>query len=115
MTSNLHIPSISKVTKMSGIKSLVGKKITKKSKFMGETVLINKLTLNEVERIQEQAKTAGDNDALGFELLKTVIRISAEDGADLTDEDFAQLPLDEVTTLSNDIMEFSGMGNKKGS
>jgi hypothetical protein len=53
MTSNLHIPSISKVTKMSGIKSLVGKKITKKSKFMGETVLINKLTLNEVERIQE--------------------------------------------------------------
>lgn len=99
---------------MSGIRSLVGKKMTKKVKFMGEEIEISKLSVAEVMSIQAQAKVAEGNDNEGFNVLKTVIKAGAEGGTDLSDDDFADFPLEELSKLSNEIMKFSGIGQEAG-
>lgn len=97
---------------MSGIKSLVGKRMNKKVKFMGEDVTITKLTVAEVLEIQESAKNLQDSDAEGFGILKKVIGLAVEGGADLSDEDFQTFPMDELSKLSTEIMKFSGVGEQ---
>lgn len=103
------IPSIQKVNQMSGIKGLVGRKMTKSIKFMGEDVLISKLNVANVMEIQEKAKKLEENDNEGFDLLKSIIRSAVEGANDLSDEDFEGFPLDELSRLSNEIMKFSGI------
>ena len=114
MTSKIHIPKISKVTNMSGIKSFVGRKMTKPVKFMGEDIKISKLSVSEVMSIQEKAKSLEGDDAAGFGILKTVIISAVEGGADLTDADFESFPMDELSKLSAEIMKFSGIGGEQG-
>jgi len=97
-----------------GIKGLVGRKMTKNVKFMGEDVKISKLSVSEVMEIQERAKALEKDGAEGFNILKTVIRASVEGAKDLTDQDFDNFPLDELSKLSNEIMRFSGIGQDQG-
>ncbi len=101
---------------MSGIKGLVGRKMTKTVKFMGEDVLISKLNVANVMEIQEKAKKLEENDSEGFDLLKSIIRNAVEGAEDLADDDFEGFPLDELSKLSNEIMKFSGInpGEKQG-
>lgn len=115
MTSKYNTPTISKVNKMSeGIKGLVGRKMTKTTKFMGEDVKISKLSVSEVLDIQERAKSLEKDESEGFSILKTVIRASVDGASDLSDEDFNNFPLDELSKLSNEIMKFSGIGQDQG-
>ncbi len=115
MTSKLVIPGISKESKMAtGIKSLVGKKMTKTVKFINEDVKIVKLSVSDVMEIQNRAKISGEDHDSGFDLLKTVIRMSVEGSDDLTDEDFDSFPMDELSKLSNEIMRFSGIAGDQG-
>jgi hypothetical protein len=107
------IPQI-KVNKMSGIKSLVGRKMTKSVKFMGEDVKISKLSVSEVMDIQVKAKEIESDESAGLELLQKVIRSAVEGGEDLADEDFQTFPMDELSKLSNEIMKFSGIGAEQG-
>lgn len=109
----MHSPSIKKESNM-GIKSLIGKKMTKNVKFMGEDVKISKLSVAEVLEIQEKAKALTDNDAEGFNVLRSVIRSAVEGADDLTDEDFKGFPMDELSKLSNEIMKYSGLGQEAG-
>lgn len=97
-----------------GIKSLVGKKMTKKVKFMGEEVEISKLSVAEVMDIQSKAQGLKEDDAEGFNVLKAVIRSAVADASDLSDEDFASFPMDELSKLSDEIMKFSGLGKDAG-
>ena len=111
----MQIPKISKVNNMSeGIKGLVGRKMTKTVKFMGEDVKISKLSVAEVLEIQERAKALEKDEAEGFNILKTVIRASVENAKDLSDQDFNNFPLDELSKLSSEIMKFSGIGQDQG-
>jgi len=114
MTSKLIIPKISKVNKMAerNIRDLVGTKMSRDVKFMGSSVKINKLLVSQVLEIQGKAKSIKEDDAEGFEVLKLVIRLGLEGGSDLTDEDFGNLPLAELSNLSTEIMKFSGMGEQ---
>lgn len=114
MTSNLKIPKISKVNNMSGIKSLVGKKMSKSVKFMGEEVKIHKLCVSEVMEIQSIAKNMKEDEEEGLSVLSKVIRSAVEGAEDLTDEDFSTFPLDELSKLSAEIMKFSGIGADQG-
>ena len=114
MTSKLQIPKISKVNNMTGIKSLVGKRMTRNVKFMGEDIKINKLSVAEVMDIQNKAKDLSEDSEEGFEILKSVIRSAVEGGADLTDDDFSTFPMDELSRLSDEIMKFSGLGKEQG-
>jgi hypothetical protein len=100
-----------------GLKGLVGQRVTRDAKFMGTNVKISKLNLDEVMQIQRLAKEMEANkdnasDDAGMDLLKMVIRQSAEGATDLSDEDFATFPMDELSKLADDIMKFSGMGTK---
>ena len=113
----MGVPKLIKENQMSeikGIKGLVGRKMTKAVKFMGQEVTISKLSVAEVLNIQEKAKTIAENESEGFEILKTVIRSGVEGGSDLADEDFDNFPLDELSALSNAIMKFSGIGENAG-
>lgn len=107
-------PQLKKEPSKMGIKALVGKKMSKNVKFMGEEVKINKLSVDEVMAIQEQAKGVEENSQDGFAVLRAVIRSSVEDAKELTDEDFATFPMDELSKLSEEIMKFSGLGKTEG-
>ena len=116
MTSNLTIPTISKVNKVgeSVLKGLIGRKMTKNVKFMGEDIKISKLTVSEVLEIQQKAKELETEASNGLEVLKTVIKAGVEEAQDLTDEDFASFPMDELSKLSAEIVKYSGMGAEQG-
>lgn len=108
-------PKISKENKMAdGIKGLVGKKMTRSIKFMGEDLKISKLSVAEVMEIQDKAKSLEKEDSAGFDVLKTVIRSAVDGGSDLTDQDFENFPMDELSKLSTEIMKFSGIGGDQG-
>ncbi len=98
---------------MSGIKGLVGKKMTKTVKFMGDEVKISKMSVSEVLEVQEKAKSLAENDGESFEVLKKVIKLSVEGATDLGDEEFNNFPLDELSKLSAEIMKWSGLGEQK--
>jgi len=93
-----------------GIKDLIGKKMSKPTKFMGEEIKISKLSVAEVLSIQDAAKNIGSDETKGFEILRTVIRASVENAESLSDTDFDAFPMDELSKLSNEIMKFSGLG-----
>lgn len=115
MTSNIKIPKIERLSNMSALKKLVGKTVSKKIKFMNEEVTINKLTVAQVLAVQAKAKELeASSDSNGLEVLKAVISASVEDGGDLTDEDYQEFPMDELSKLSQEIMKFSGFGEQAG-
>lgn len=91
--------------------SLVGKKMTKPVKFMGEEIKISKLSVSQIVEIQETAKSVegSKDDSKGFEILKTIIKASVEGASELTDDQFDGFPMDELSNLSNAIMAFSGI------
>ena len=95
-------------------KDLVGRRMTKPVKFMGEDVKISKLTVAEVKEIQAQAAAAEGQEDEGFGTLCTVIRLSVPEAAEISDEDFAKFPIDELSKLSSEIMKFSGIGTDAG-
>jgi hypothetical protein len=122
---------------MSSIKALVGKTMTKSVKFLDSTVTISKLTVGQVQEIQEAAKQAEAREAdfrkqvaaaeasggsmpesqdkfAGLDILKKIIVLGVEGGSDLTDEDFQSLPMDELSKVSKEIMKFSGLGEDSG-
>ena len=116
MTSSTKIPTLSKVGDMSekGIKGLVGKKVSKEVKFLGENIKISKLLVSEVIEIQNKAKQLKDEETEGLELMKTVIRAAVEGGEDLTEEDFKNFPIDDLRKLAEEVMRYSGLGRDEG-
>ena len=91
MTSNLNIPKISKANKMSGMKDLVGKKMTREVNFMGIKITISKLSVSEVLSIQESAKNLEKDETEGLSLLKLVIKSSVKDAEELRDRKSTRL------------------------
>lgn len=106
-----NIPKANTMAEQKGIRSLVGRKMTKSVKFLNEEIKISKLSVSEVLEIQEKAKASETEETSGFDLLKRVVRMSAEGANELTDEDFDTFPMDELSKLSNEIMKFSGIGS----
>lgn len=95
-----------------GIKGLVGRKMSKNTDFLGTKVEISKLSVSQVMEIQEAAKE-GTSES-GLELIRKVIRMSVTGGAELTDEELSNFPMDELSKLSAEIMKFSGIGENVG-
>ena len=93
------------------IKGLVGRKMTKAVKFCDGEVNISKLSVGQVQQIQAAAKANEGDDEGGLKVLHTVIGLAVEGGADLTEEDFAEFPMEELSKLSNEIMKFSGIAS----
>lgn len=99
---------------VSGFKRFLGKAQTSKVKFMGENVEIKKLTVTEVEDIQEASKAIAEDPSKGFDVLKKVLKLGCLETADLDDADFKQFPLDDLNKLSGEIMKLSGIASDSG-
>lgn len=97
-----------------GIQALVGQRMHRTSKFVGTDVKIFKLTVKQVKQVQDLAANQSDDGEGGLEILRTVIRLAVEGADVLTDADFEEFPIDELSKLSNDIMEWSGIGQDQG-
>lgn len=95
-------------------KDLVGRKMTKSVKFMGEDVKIAKLSVSEVLAIQNAAKDAESDEVKGFNILKKIIKSSVEGADALAEDDFDGFPMDELSKLSTEIMKFSGISGEEG-
>lgn len=80
---------------------------------MDDEVEVRKLSVSEVFKVQElvkkQSKKSDDASQLG--LLRDVIRLAVVGAESLSDEDFDQFPLGELSNLSNNILAFSGLGD----
>lgn len=110
----MQVPKIEKGNKMAGIRALVGKKVNKQVRFMGEDVTVFKLSVAQVMDIQAAAKAAEGKEEEGFNVMKTIVRAGVDGGSELTDNDFDGFPLDELSKLSAEIMKFSGIGQDQG-
>lgn len=96
-------------------KELTTKRVTKKVKFMGGDVEISKLSVAQVKEIQELAKginpETGDG---GLDMLVTVIKASVPEAAEMDSSEFESIAFDELSTLANAIMDYSGMKVEAG-
>ena len=95
------------------MKNLVGKKLNKTTKFVGEEITITKLPLARVFDIQEKAKAAGADEKAQMEIMLFTFQSAVTGAGELTLEDMYSFPLDDLQKLSEEILEFSGLGNAK--
>jgi len=99
------------------MKHLVGKKIGKKVSFMDDEVEILKLSVSEVLEVQkiiEKNSKLKNQEENSIKLLMTVIKLAVPDASELSEEDFKSFPIQELNTLSEEIMAYSGLGANSG-
>jgi hypothetical protein len=94
-----------------GISRFKSAKVSKKVKFCGEDIEIKKLSLGQVLEIQELAKAKEGEDS-SFAVLITVLKYGAPELSSSEDDEFKEIPMDELSTLSGEIMKYSGMVGK---
>jgi len=93
------------------MKSLVGKKVTKKVNFMGESIEITRLSVKEVMEVQaivKKSQKSKDDDAQ-VALLRDVIRVAVDEAKELTNDEFDSFPIGELTELTEQILVYSGL------
>lgn len=97
------------------LKDLLKKKMTKSVSFMGDEVEIKKLSVAEVLDLQstvstiQSKKKVTETDSMSIVIKTLRLGLLSDEG--LTDEEFMEYPLDELSTLSDAIVIFSGMGS----
>ena len=87
----------------------------KKVKFIGQELVIVKLSVGQVLEVQSLAKAVEaekDAGAKHIDLLFMIVRMGAPELKDLSDEEMNELPMEELSELSSGIMSYSGLGNK---
>ena len=86
---------------------------TKKYKFLNLEIDIQKLSVADVQKVQEEAKAADavkDDADANLRLLVTVIRLGVPEMAEMSDEEIFALPLEDLSALSTEITKYSGLG-----
>ena len=94
------------------MKHLVGKNMSKEVEFMGDKVTIKKLTVSEIMKIQDASKKLKEGDEVS--ILRTMIRLAVSEAKELKDADLDSFPLDELSRLGSEIVEYSGMAGVQG-
>jgi len=95
------------------MKHLVNKLVTEKVPFMGDTVEVKKLSVNEVLEMQKLVKASSKtkDDSAQINLLIEVIKLAVIGANEITHEQFKTFPIAELTGLSNQIMRLAGIGD----
>ena len=91
----------------------LSQKVKRAVKFMGLDLEIVKLSVADVLEIQRLAKDADKDEQANLQLVAHVVRMGAPELKELTDDEIQTLPLDELSVVSNEIMKFSGLTEKK--
>jgi hypothetical protein len=95
---------------------------TKKTNFLGEknSVEVKKLTGTEVKEFQvyvnTEVKSLSESEQ-GLAIQRKIIRMGVVGAEDLTDEEIDGFPLDEISKLAKEVLNYSGIGSdddKKG-
>lgn len=92
------------------------KNMPKKYKFLGEDIEIYKLSVAQVLKIQALSKElekSETKDEDGLKFLVLVLQMGVPEFKDYSEEDLFSLPMDELSKLSNAIMEYSGLNQDK--
>lgn len=106
-------------------------KLTKSVKFMGMEVDIRKLSVGQVLAVQEKAKDLAakekekqakllanpeadveDDSEANIDMLLFVLKSGVGEMSEFTKEEFLALPMDELSTLSAEVMKYSGLSAK---
>lgn len=92
-----------------------GLKATKKVKFIGLDLEIHKLSVNEVYKVQALIKAAQENptEDSNMDVLVNVVKLGADELAGMDDNDIKDFSMDELSQLSNSILEYSGLTPKE--
>jgi hypothetical protein len=80
---------------------------TVKVTFLGETIEVRKLTVGQVEAFQKKVKSAGEDD--GLDIQRQIIRLGVVGAEDMTDEELNSFPLDDLSSLATEILQFVGV------
>jgi hypothetical protein len=116
MTSTFNLPKTgNKMADDVKPNRFIGAKVTKKVKFMGlDNLEITKLSISQVMKIQEQVKAleASQSEDDNLKLLACVIQSGAPELAGLPLEELYNFSMDELTSLSAEIMKYSGLGKE---
>jgi len=99
------------------MKNLIGKKVEKEVPFCGETVTIKKLSVSEVYEVQRLVTppepVKGSKTPVEpmdpMKIVNGILRIGVNDAENLTDEEFAGFPLDELNDLASQVMAYCGL------
>jgi hypothetical protein len=85
--------------------------ITKKVSFLEQEVEIKQLTVKGIKDLQISLdSTKGAEDLGGLKTLAVIFKATVKGAEDMTDEDFEKFPIQALTSLSNDILLFNGLG-----
>jgi len=96
------------------MKHLVNKEIIEKVPFMGDEVEVRKMSVSKVMELQSIVASAGKDEEGQLNLLRSVIRLAVIGSEEITDEEFNNFPLGELSALSEAIMTVSGLGASEG-
>jgi hypothetical protein len=99
------------------MKHLVGKTMTQKVPFMGDEVEVKKLTVGEILELQKviNASQKGKQDEeKQMKLLRDILRLAVIGADEISDEEFSNFPLGELSELSQQVVSVSGMGTTDG-
>ena len=97
------------------LRELSASRSSKKVRFLDRMIEVNKLTLAECMEIQKTARDLNEeNPEKGFDLLKQTIRLGVPAAADFTDDDFEKFPMDDLNTLSSEVLKLAGMSSTVG-
>jgi len=93
------------------MKHLVGKQQTKKVAFAGDEVEVRKLSISQVKSIQDilNDKKKSKDEML---VLREVLRLAVIGAEEMTDEDFDTFAPADLAELSEEIMQYCGLGEK---
>lgn len=94
------------------MKHLVGKEITEEFDFMGDKVQVRKLTVKEVLKVQKEisALSKAKDETSQLKIVREILRRTVKGAEEMTDEEFDNFPLGELTSLVEKSVGFSGMG-----
>lgn len=85
--------------------------ITKTVSFLNQEVEVKQLTVKGVKDLQNSLDTTkGADDLGGLKTLALIFKATVIGAEDMADEDFEKFPIQALTKLSNDILEFNGLG-----
>lgn len=92
------------------MKHLVNKSLEKEFEFMGDKVVVKKLSVAAVRDLQKVIKeNAKDKEEGELKNIYSVIRTGVVGADAMTQADFDQFPLDELAKLTNEILVFCGL------
>jgi hypothetical protein len=84
---------------------------------MGDEVEVKKLTVGEILELQKviNASQKGKQDEeKQMKLLRDILRLAVIGADEISDEEFSNFPLGELSELSQQVVSVSGMGTTEG-